>query len=348
MMAMVDILRELFSEKLVNDDRDPIAVFLLPGWIGGRSLGLYPPQMEFCIQLSLVSRCAAPRHRTATSFSRPYRPRFHDAPTRSSFRLQLLLLQLVLQCSAAVVIYLCIVKQRGTATAYLAGYGAVIPAALYVSRALLELLDIQNKTMRLALANMPTVVVFRTLEAMYGTSDAKAVVESSLPTYAAYYSSSMHYVWDPATGRRRTITRAELGRSILRVLFYFHVTSLVLSLEVNANFQPFASPVRLDHYHFNRDLLSPAHLANAYGLVLLTYLTLATGFELTAFGEHVKGFYTRPIFHNPLFTSRVSTTSGAVCLPLPFSGADQWTVTPPSSFVHSSRRASFGVKSGTS
>jgi hypothetical protein len=45
-------------------------------------------------------------------------------------------------------------------------------------------------------------------------------------------------------------------------------------------------------------------LANSYLLVLLTYSVLATGFDLTAFSDQAKGFYTKPIFLNPLLQSR--------------------------------------------
>lgn len=226
------------------------------------------------------------------------------------FIFQLILFQLVIQCSVAAVTYLFIVKQRGTFTAFLAGYGLVIPASLCLSYELIELLDIHNKCLRLALTTASTVLVFRTLEAMHGTADAAAVVESSMPAYAAYYSSAVHYLWDPSTGKRRKIRWTELANSLMRVLFYFHTTSLVLSIELYVDFQPFASRVQLDQYNLNSDLLSPAHIANAYALTLLTFLTLATGFELTAFGENLKGFYTQPIFQNPLFTSRVSKPNG--------------------------------------
>jgi hypothetical protein len=79
----------------------------------------------------------------------------------------------------------------------------------------------------------------------------------------------------------------------------------VLSLEMNYNFEPFASssPVKLEDFHFNLDLLSPAHLGNTYCLAVLTYLTLTFGFELAVLGEQIKGYYTPPVFSNPLFTS---------------------------------------------
>jgi hypothetical protein len=40
------------------------------------------------------------------------------------------------------------------------------------------------------------------------------------------------------------------------------------------SFEPWSSPVKLEEFHFNTDLLSTAHLLNAYCLGVLTYLTL--------------------------------------------------------------------------
>ena len=53
-MVVAEILRVYFSEKLVDDDREPIALFPLPGFEDDL-FGLYPPKMEFWNQLVLVS-----------------------------------------------------------------------------------------------------------------------------------------------------------------------------------------------------------------------------------------------------------------------------------------------------
>jgi hypothetical protein len=167
---------------------------------------------------------------------------------------------------------------------------------------LIELLDVQNKCIRLALSSLATVVAFRTIEAMYGTSPE--VVESSLGTYSIYYTSTLHFDWNPKTKTRRRITAAELVATISKILLHFHLVSLALSIEMHFEYQPFPSSVQLEGFTLSWDLLSVPHILNTYILAGLTYLVLCTGFELSAFGENAKGIYTKPIFSNPLFSSR--------------------------------------------
>lgn len=258
-------LQALFAEKLVVDDREPITTLNIPGLEG--EFGLYSPRAAVWNQLLL-----------------------------------LVLLQTVLQCAFASVIYTCIVKHRKTTFSYLIGYGAVIPLALYMPYEILEFLDVQNKIVRLSLVTLGTVVGFRTMEAMYGTSPA--TVESSLGTYVTYYSSLMHFEWDPKTKMRRKIKKAELIATVTKIFVHYHLVSLLMSIELHYDFQPFESTVQLDGFNLRWDLLSVSHLLNVYVLAGLTYLVLCTGFELTAFAENAKGFYTKPIFLNPLFSSR--------------------------------------------
>ena len=158
---------------------------------------------------------------------------------------------------------------------------------------------------------VPTVVVFRTLEAMFDTSPH--TVEHSLRTYMTYYTALSHFEWDPATHTRRKITlmqvRVVWNKFVSHILVHFHLVSLLLSLEMHFQYKPLASSrVQINEYHFNiRDLLSPSHLGNAYLLAVLTNLVLALGFELAAFADNIKGYYTKPIFLNPMFTSRSPT-----------------------------------------
>jgi hypothetical protein len=216
--------------------------------------------------------------------------------------IQLSLLQIIFQCFFAVIIYEFIVKRRKTTSAYLVGYGVILPLALYLPYEIMEFLDIQNRAARMALTTLGTVVGFRTFEAMHGTSPH--TVESSLGTYVTYYSSLMHFEWDPKTQTRRKITFSELARTIAKVLLHFHLASLLLSIEMHFDFQPFPSSVKLDGFKLTWDLISVPHLLNVYILAGLTYFVLCTGFEMSAFGDNVKGFYTKPIFANPLFSSR--------------------------------------------
>ena len=101
-----------------------------------------------------------------------------------------------------------IIQRRGTPTAYLVGYGIVIPAALYTPYYLLQVFELRNKSLKLAMGTVATVVFFRCIEAMYGT--ASHTVESSMRVYAEYYTSLTPFEWDPKTRTRRKITSPDV------------------------------------------------------------------------------------------------------------------------------------------
>ena len=140
---------------------------------------------------------------------------------------------------------------------------------------------------------------------MYNTSPR--TVESSIGTYMVYYTSLSHFEWDPKTEKRKKISFYGFVSNFSRFLIHFHLLSVVLSFAMHFDYKPFQSKVDLHEYHFNADILSPGHLGNAYVLALLTYLVLATAFELAAVGENLKGFKTKSIFLNPMFASRSPT-----------------------------------------
>ena len=203
----------------------------------------------------------------------------------------------------AVVVYEFVIKGRGSTRSFLVGFGVVIPLALYTPFFLLEELHLENKAVKLSLATLPTVVVFRTLGAMFKTP-SHICVEVTLANFVTYYSTLMSFDWSTKTLSRRKITPGELGQAVLNLVFGFLRMSLFLSIMTHLDFTPFDSPVVLDDYHWSWDLLHPGHLANSYLLALLTYAYLCLGFEMTAFSEQAKGYYTEPIFLNPILQSR--------------------------------------------
>lgn len=89
-------------------------------------------------------------------------------------------------------------------------------------------------------------------------------VETTLSSYVQYYSSLFHFSWNPKTKAPEPITTSELLSVFLRILVYFHLVSIVLSLLMHYDFQPFPSDVALDRFHLSLDIFQPRHLANAY------------------------------------------------------------------------------------
>jgi hypothetical protein len=75
--------------------------------------------------------------------------------------------------------------------------------------------------------------------------------------YMVYYTTILNGTKPP---RNAIVTGKELRRIGQNVV----VLSCVLSFEMHHNFEPWSSPVKLEEFHFNTDLLSTAHLLNAY------------------------------------------------------------------------------------
>mmetsp|Transcript_28540 Transcript_28540/g.47239 ORF Transcript_28540/g.47239 Transcript_28540/m.47239 type:complete len:419 (-) Transcript_28540:47-1303(-) len=256
----------LFEDKLA-DNREPwIRGLEIPGVVEG-SFSVYAPEPGPWIQLAVIFGA-----------------------------------QTLLQCIFAAVIYLAIIQNRGKQFTYFIGYGVIIPLICYLPFPILELLDIKSRVVRLALTTAPTIVGFRCMEAMHGTSPA--VAETSLLHYVAYYTCLFDFYWDEKTKTRDKISASELGHSVYRIVCHFFLLSLIVSYLLYYDFKPFASAVELDQYHLTLELLEPGQLFNNYLYAVMTFFGLSLGWNLAALSTNLQGFRTVVPFHNPLWTSR--------------------------------------------
>jgi hypothetical protein len=215
--------------------------------------------------------------------------------------IQIVAVQIGVQCLLAAIIYRSIIGQRGTVQAYLLGWGVIFPFVLAFPYWLLETFDMRNKVVRLASGNIFLIVGFRCIEAIHDCSPP--VVESSLTNYMIYYTTACPFEWDKKTQTVRKVTKKEVISMLIKFCSQFTILSLVLSFLMHFNFQPFESNVKFNEWNLSWDLLSPAHLANSYLVAVLTYFTLWVCFESSALGENAQGYATKPIFSNPLLTS---------------------------------------------
>lgn len=265
MINLQNSLQSIFTDKLLQDDRDPVVVFSFHG----DRYGVFVPNVAYWNQAIVI-----------------------------------LLIQTVLQFLFGAITFWLVVKRRNKTPflSFLAGYAFILPVALSIPYLLIEWLDIQNVCLKFSNSAVGLVVMFRVMEAMYDTSPP--FVESSLGNYVAYYSSLSHFEWDTTTGQRRPITRRELMQSLQRFFSYLMAYSLLLSIVMHFDFQPFGRSLPLESFSFGWHLLDPVHLANMYVLVLLTFFFIALAFHAPSISENLKGFATQPVFHNPLWTSR--------------------------------------------
>lgn len=148
-------------------------------------------------------------------------------------------------------------------------------------------------------ANIP---VFRVLEAMYGTSPSEA--EGSLQSYITHYQSLAVFEWDPKTKQRRGIRAVELCEILWKLFSHFHILSILLSIAMHYRYELYPSQYPLDSFSIGWHVLTPSHVANCYLLALVTFYTLGLTFQAVTLCDNIQGYYTKPVFHNPLFTSR--------------------------------------------
>lgn len=128
---------------------------------------------------------------------------------------------------------------------------------------MVEHFELRNLIIKSIPSNLMIAVLLRTVEAMYGTSPP--LVEESLINYIEYYTAGARHLIDPKSNQRLRATNQQVATPLLRFLLYFHLNSLTLSILMHFNFTVFRnSPVVLDDFHFQVDLLHPAHLANVY------------------------------------------------------------------------------------
>lgn len=265
---MADFLKSYFVQNLKDDDREPILEFTIPH-VGGE-YSLYAPTAESWNLLFLT-----------------------------------ILVGSTIQIAFSCFIYEAIVKRRGTLGSYLVGWGFIIPLSFVVPFYLLEVLDIRNKVFCLTSATPMSILCFRCLEAMYGTSPN--VTESSIWNYCCYYSNMAPYVWSTKARGIEKTSGTIFFNSFIERLFNFVALSLVLSFLMHFDFEPFEDRIALTGFNVSRDLFSLGHLYNSYLFTVLLYFTLNNLFELNAFGENVKGFATQKVFDSPLTKSKTPT-----------------------------------------
>lgn len=194
----------------------------------------------------------------------------------------LLMLQSVINILAAIVIYTFIVKQRGSTSAYLIGYGIVCPLLVYIPFRIIEALDLRNIAFMLCASGAtPSLLFFRCLEAMHGTLPSFA--KQSMGQFILYYASTLQFNFDPKTEMPIFLTRKQVQARVGNFASLFVQTALVYSLLIPNNYALFPrreirSLIDLFYWGNCSNNLLMAHLtgialeSGATGLGLLTSL----------------------------------------------------------------------------
>ena len=171
----------IFSDNCLNHDREnPLLTFEL----FDKTFQLFAPRPLFWIQMSV-----------------------------------LLMIQSVVAVLLAITIYYGIIKRRGSTSSYLLCWGIIIPFSLTFPIYLIQFFNIRNRAILVSTAATPTLITFRSIEALCGFSPHS--VEDSLSNYCLYYSSVIEFVFDSKTRRPARATRQDVikGQVICNELY---------------------------------------------------------------------------------------------------------------------------------
>ena len=241
MDSLLGGLASLFTNKLDKDTRTPVYTFSLPGL--DASFGILGGTLGWWIQLATF-----------------------------------LLMQSAVRVLLACIIYKYIIQKRGTTTAFLVGYGFILPFVVVMPFYVIPLLDIRNMCLMFSIASTPTFVFFNCLEAMYGTSPP--VVEKDLMTYCIYYSSPVPFVIDHKTEKLVKTTRSEILAKAKDYMINVLLTSMFFSVLLPMVYAPFPSPRETGQSVSSiYDLLHLGHLLNNY-IVACKFVSF--GYQLPA------------------------------------------------------------------
>ena len=228
-------------------------------------------------------------------------------PPKLEFWVQLMVLlsmQMMISALFAVVVYKFVVSRSETEPAsYLVGFGFVIPLALYVPFYLLQALDLQSRTLAMALICLPILVTLRCMEAMFRFVPPAA--GKSLKNYVIYYSSTMETQFDEKQEAVKATTE-DVVRRIFEFGGLFVVLSVLFSITSPYDFAPFAT--RFDAHSIDHgllDLFHPFHLANNFIAAVLVSVSLSFSTLGASLLFNVStGIMTRRVVENPMFASK--------------------------------------------
>jgi len=238
----------IFNDDCLNHDREnPLLTFEL----FDRTFQLYSPRLLFWIQISV-----------------------------------LLMIQSVVAVLLAITIYYGIIKRRRTISSYLLCWGCIIPFSLTFPVYLIQFFNIRNRAILVSTAATPTLITFRSIEALCGFSPHS--VEDSLSNYCLYYSSVIEFVFDNKTRRPARASRQDVIQKGKSFVLNFMLIILLISFMEAHIYEPF----------------NDWYIANNLFAAVLTSTTIACG--TGAFGFSIcalAGLLTLDVFDNPMFES---------------------------------------------
>jgi hypothetical protein len=150
-----------FANKFVDDDRKPVLSFDFIDY----HANIFAPSGSFYLQVALVRE---------QYYFLLYL--FRKEILTHLFFMQIIVFQVLISCILGSIIYFGIIrnqkpKQMTSTGGFFLGYGLVIPLAIWIPFAVLNIFDIRSKAFRFCFITMPMTLPLSCLEAMYGFTD---------------------------------------------------------------------------------------------------------------------------------------------------------------------------------
>ena len=162
-----------------------------------------------------------------------------------------------------VLVYQFLIPRRGTSFAFIFGFGVVLPTLIYAPFFLIQTLDLQNRMLMMSASSCPVLLVFKTFEAIAGTSPK--YVENSIQSYIVYYASFIEYEMDAEKRHPKKPNAKEVLSKAKDLMSSFFICSCLFSLFLPSNFTPLKQRVganTIDHKLI--ELFHPSHLFNNF------------------------------------------------------------------------------------
>jgi len=203
----------------------------------------------------------------------------------------------------AVIIYKFIIPNRGSTQAYLLGLGVLLPVTVILPYEAIKFLNLRNRVLMFSLTCQPSLMSFRILEALFGTSPHG--VELSLGNYGTYHATTLECIVDERTNHPSKATREHVKLKLRMTIISFCLLSALLSITAPSSHAPFdvRMPANtLDHGFW--DLVHVGHLANNFIGAALVQLCIMFGSETLGLVLGVTvGIKLVSVFENPLLES---------------------------------------------
>lgn len=264
MLSGLENMQNLFTEKFISDDRQPVFRFRLARF--GVSVGLFAPSFAFWKQVVLASVIQA-----------------------IFFRLM------------SVIVYKFIILKRKSLPSYVTASMVVVPACLYFPTAFIALFDIQNMMMRFAAMLLPILCLFRCVEALFNFSLPGS--EASLNNYMVYFSALTEVKFHRDTNEPVRPTWESKMSRITTFLISWFMCGIYMSFLAHFEYEPMDTQFDIDRLDHNViDMLSIQHMLNNLFIgVLIQFLLVVFGTPASLSTMFVADIEVINIMDNPFF-----------------------------------------------